>query len=195
MGVAVFRRAALVVAPAVLVAVLSGCSSGEAEVNKADPSKPVRASASVAGIDEATPAAEAPDVVQSVKPGGSAVFKSGATAMTVSVGDFEYIPTPEGAMGSEGQTTFVRLHLTVKNTGKAPGEFSADTSKWSSSTSAPQSATVVTTDAKDRLAVTYQPGQEADGDVVVGTGGKGGTVTFYDAQDDEAPTFRVDLVK
>lgn len=115
--------------------------------------------------------------------------------MTISVGTVKYIgePSDAGFMTLGQNAQFVRLHLTVKNTGKAPGEFSPTGVQWESKAVAEREASTLGADDAATLEATYKPGQSASGDVVLDVGSKGGTATFYDAQDPEAPVFRVEL--
>ncbi|MFI6873580.1 hypothetical protein ACIBL6_09095 [Streptomyces sp. NPDC050400] len=191
------RRAALLAVPAVLVAVLSGCSS-DAEPDARDaPQKVPTASTSDIEMGQAKKADGPPDDgIPSVLPGGRTMFKSGATAMTVAVGGVEYIdkPTDEDFMTTGDNGQFLRLRLTVMNTGKTEAEFSAVGVTWESDKVAEQSAsTLGSTNDLARLSTTYKPGQGVTGSVILDAGSKGGTVSFYDAQDTEAPAFKVVL--
>ncbi|MHC5256256.1 DUF4352 domain-containing protein [Streptomyces sp. UC4497] len=192
------RRAFFMAVPAVLIAVLTGCSSGGETTAKTKLS-PVEASASSAKTDVGKPADKAPSVdgIPVAKPGGKAVFESGATAMTVTVRDIEYgresNDAGSTAMGDGKQ--FVRLDITVENTGKAAGEFDPSGAVWESSKFAERDAATSRADDAATHVTTYKPGRSVDGEVILDVGARGGVVTFFDAEAPKAPVFRVELPK
>lgn len=187
------RRAALLTAPAALGAVLvSGCSTGEAPTGKP------KATASANAENSAASRKAVP--VPTLKPGQSGTFGSGAATMQATVVSVKY-PTPAELgrpMVAAGRYALIRL--TVKNTGKAAGEFSATLATWENAEYSPVEADAQSdSNGFAKLNRTYKPGQLATGNVVLHVGAKGGTATFldatgdpvYDILDPQSPLFKV----
>lgn len=192
MGVAMstyVRRAALLAASAVLVAVLSGCTSVDADVDKAAPNTPaVEASASFDKVDAGKKAdtAPAPLLVVGTRGSFTAVDSSDEsvkTKMSVTVKSAKYVqPADIDTTNKPAKGQFVVLTLTIKNVGAKPGAFAPyGAMKWQDDQTAAQDCTTLeTTDGQD-VDATYQPGQSVTGDVVLDVVRKGGTVSYYDA--------------
>jgi hypothetical protein len=193
------RSAAMLTAPVALAAALvSGCSEGEASVDKATSSSPATASADFDDVEAGEEAAPVP----TLKPGQSGEFKSGATMMRATVVSVKYATPSEVGTSVEAAGQYALVRLTVKNAGKVPGEFSAAVVTWESKMEGPVEASAFgSSNELAKLNATYKSGQSATGNVILDVGAKGGTATFFDATEDpvfnpidtESPLFKVTL--
>ncbi|MFJ9130400.1 DUF4352 domain-containing protein [Streptomyces sp. NPDC102340] len=182
------RRAVFLAVPAVLVAVLTGCSSEDAAKGEA---KPTKASASFAEMDAATPAeeppaAQAPLLVAGTNGPFDVHDDSGnavKTQMNVKVESAKYVTATElGTSKKPEHGQYVALKLTLKNVGKAPGRFAAyGAMMWQDAKTAPQDCTTLEIVDGPDLDTEYAPGQSATGTIILDIPRKGGTVTYYDA--------------
>lgn len=124
------------------------------------------------------------------------MFKSGAATMEATIGTVTYIGEPEGAdpTPSGGSGPHIRLHLAMANTRKSVGRFSPDRATWQSDkTAAKHAATTGESHSQGPLTTAYKPGEEADGEIILDVGSRGGLVTLFDVEGNEAPLFRVRL--
>lgn len=88
---------------------------------------------------------------------------------------------------------FVRLTLTVKNIGKAPGRFTGyGAIKWEDEKTAAQDATTLHLLDGPDLDTEYKPGQSVTGSIVLDVARKGGTLTYWDSAS-EVPAFSIAL--
>ncbi|WP_326777100.1 DUF4352 domain-containing protein [Streptomyces sp. NBC_01445] len=185
---AYIRRAALLTAPAVLVAVLSGCTSADADVDRATPSTPaVEASASFDKVDAGKEADAPPAPLLVVGTSGPFdVFddtgESVQTKMNVKVESARYVTAAELDTSNKPEHgQYVVLKLTLKNVGNAPGRFSPyGAMKWQDDKTAAQDCTTLESVDGQDVDTEYGPDQSVTGSVVLDVPRKGGTVTYYD---------------
>ncbi|MEB8342332.1 DUF4352 domain-containing protein [Streptomyces endophyticus] len=184
------RRAVLLAVPAVLVTVLTGCSSADSDKAEAAPSTTVEASASFDKVDVGEPTEEpqaAPAPMLAVGTNGpfdvyDDTGETVKTQMNVKVESAKYVTATDLDTSNRPENgQYVVLKLTLKNVGKAPGNFAAyGAMKWQDTKTAPQDCTTLEVADGPELDTEYGPGQGVTGSVVLDVPRKGGTVTYYD---------------
>ncbi|MEU7039856.1 DUF4352 domain-containing protein [Streptomyces varsoviensis] len=114
------------------------------------------------------------------------------TKMQVTVKAAKYVTPEEVNTSNKPKGQYLRLTLTVKNVGKAAGEFSAyGKITWEDVSTAAQPATTLESTGGPELDTTYKPGQAVTGDVVLDVLRKGGTLSYADGVD--GASFKVTL--
>lgn len=181
------RKAALLAAPAALVTVLvSGCSSDDEPADKHGSSATGPAGANnSAASKKAVPA-------PTLKPGQSGTFSNGSNRMRATVVSVKYPTRAELGRPVTGAGRYAVIRLTVKNTGKEAGDFSAVLATWENAEHPPTEANRQgDSDGFAQLNRTYKPGQSATGNVVLYVGAKGGTAAFLDPTGDSGSVYNV----
>lgn len=121
-----------------------------------------------------------------------------ATQLEVTVKGAEYV-TPEqiDTTNAPENGQFLKLTITVKNVGKAPGEFAAyGMMTWEDANTAAQEATTLEGVGEGQdVDTTYKPGQSVTGSLILDVGAKGGTLSYVSSIVDGAPAFTIDLPK
>ncbi|MFB7479588.1 DUF4352 domain-containing protein [Streptomyces anulatus] len=121
-----------------------------------------------------------------------------ATQLEVTVKSAEYVtPTQINTTNEPENGQFVKLTITVKNVGKAPGEFAAyGMMTWEDADTAAQEATTLEGVGEGQdVDTTYKPGQSVTGSLILDVGAKGGTLSYASSIIDEAPAFTIELPK
>ncbi|WP_425837287.1 DUF4352 domain-containing protein [Streptomyces fractus] len=207
------RRAGLLAVPAVLVAVLTGCSG---EGTGAE-SKPVKADVSVEDIGTASPADEPPSTASATP--NAPVLKIGETGTWIYAQADEYgepsdvttkmqttavsakyvTPAQIDTTNKPEHGQYVELTLTLKNVGKAPADiaFYGMTSWEDSKTAAQGASTLEGVGEGPELDTTYKPGQSLTGKLILDVSRKGGEVSYFGGSggESQAPSFTVELPK
>ncbi len=204
-----FIRHALVSAASVaIVGTLAvGCSS-EPKPDKpasATATEPTEEAAAEKSVEPSPSASAAP----AIKVGESGTFDyyetdeygqnpKVATQLEVTVKSAEYVTPAQIDTTNEPENgQFVKLTITVKNVGKAPGEFAAyGMMTWENDATAAQEATTLEGVGEGQdVDTTYKPGQSVTGALILDVGAKGGTLNYASSIVDEAPAFTIELPK
>ncbi|MFD4234325.1 DUF4352 domain-containing protein [Streptomyces sp. NPDC058542] len=210
-GVAVkaFIRRALVSAASVAVVgtLAVGCSSDT------EPLKPEKSSASTSvaepSADEPVEPSPSASAAPAIKVGESGTFDfyetdeygqnpKAVTQLEVAVKSAEYVtPTQINTTNEPEKGQFLKLTITVKNVGKAPGEFAAyGMMTWEDAGTAAQEATTLEGVGEGQdVDTTYKPGQAVTGSLILDVGAKGGALSYANSIVDEAPAFTIELPK
>ncbi|MEV7250783.1 DUF4352 domain-containing protein [Streptomyces cyaneofuscatus] len=120
------------------------------------------------------------------------------TQLEVTVKSAEYVTPAQISTSNEPENgQFLRLTITVKNVGKAPGEFSSyGMMTWEDANTAAQEATTLESVGEGQdVDTTYKPGQSVTGSLILDVGAKGGTLSYASSIVDEAPAFTIELPK
>jgi hypothetical protein len=194
------NKSGIVIAAAV-VALVAGCSLETAPPKSSDAPK------------AAAEPSQAPSAAPSPSPSAGPVLKVGQTGtfddvetdqygenpkpvtkMSVTVKEAAYVTPDEVDAQEPEHGQYVRLTLTVKNTGTAPGTYAGyGALRWEDAQTAAQDATTLVIPDGPELDTTYKPGQSVTGVVVLDVARKGGTVTYWDSAATEAPAFSIAL--
>lgn len=171
--------AALAASCAVLGLVLVGCSDDGGDKPPEESSTP----AAAAPVDAGNPV-KAPTlgVGQSADFAASDDTREVATRFKVTYRSATIISAEEAEDAAEQPPggVYVRVGLTVENVGKQTGVLSGMAFKWSSSSTAEQSATTLADPIGADITTTYQPGQSVTGDVVLYALERGGEFVYHD---------------
>ncbi len=205
---AFIRRALVSAASVAVVGTLAvGCSS------ETEPLTPEKVSASELAAEpsadepvEPSPSASAAPAIKVGESGTLDFYETDeygqnpkvATQLEVTVKSAQYVtPAQIGTANEPENGQFVKLTITVKNVGKAPGEFAAyGMMTWENANTAAQEATTLEGVGEGQdVDTTYKPGQSVTGSLILDVGAKGGTLSYANSIVDEAPAFTIELPK
>ncbi|MFB8071146.1 DUF4352 domain-containing protein [Streptomyces californicus] len=120
-----------------------------------------------------------------------------ATQLEVTVKSADYVTPAQVPTTNEPEKgQFLKLTITVKNVGKAPGEFSGyGMITWENDDTAAQEATTLEGVGEGQdVDTTYKPGQSVTGSLILDVGAKGGTLSYARSiMDGDEPAFTIEL--
>ncbi|GGQ33385.1 DUF4352 domain-containing protein [Streptomyces roseolilacinus] len=117
------------------------------------------------------------------------------TTFGVTVKEATYVDAADIGSGEPAENgQFVRLTLAITNVGKANGDFTSyGAIKWEDEQTAAQDATTLHLLDGPELDTEYKPGQSVTGSIVLDVARKGGTLTYWDSANSDAPAFSITL--